>query len=219
MSLDESILKELNEINEETEKVSAQIEAYTRKLMTPVWNKRREVVKKIPNFWTHAIGNSAMFGAEPSENDVDALENLTDFHVEYDENRPNYRKVTATFKKNDTFKNETLTKEFEIDQEDGNSGKVLSKSTIDYHSGKAPNAKKRKAGEEEDDDFTASFLQWFEDDSIIPGIMLSEEIFPAAVESYQNNEDEDEDADEIELGSEDEDEDEEEENPKKKQKK
>lgn len=88
-----------------------------------------------------------------------ALENLTDFHVEYDENRPNYRKVTAvsfqyrvsraffietcltlsykqTFKKNDTFKNETLTKEFEIDQEDGNSGKVLSKSTIDYHSGK-----------------------------------------------------------------------------------
>lgn len=60
MSLDESILKELNEINEETEKVSAQIEAYTRKLMTPVWNKRREVVKKIPNFWTHAVSLSAI---------------------------------------------------------------------------------------------------------------------------------------------------------------
>lgn len=31
----------------------------------------------------------------PSENDIEALENLTDFHVEYDDARPGYRKITA----------------------------------------------------------------------------------------------------------------------------
>lgn len=36
-----------------------------------------------------------MFGVVPSENDIEALENLTDFHVEYDDKKPDYRKVVA----------------------------------------------------------------------------------------------------------------------------
>jgi hypothetical protein len=44
-----------------------------------------------------------MFGENPSENDLDALENLTDFHVEYDHDKPNYRKVVAVSDKPGNF--------------------------------------------------------------------------------------------------------------------
>lgn len=36
-----------------------------------------------------------MFAINPSENDLEALDNLTDFHVEYDHDKPDYRKVVA----------------------------------------------------------------------------------------------------------------------------
>jgi hypothetical protein len=62
------------------------------------------------------------------------LANLEDFHVEYDDENPNYRKVTAVFKKNDTFKNETLVKEYLLDPE--GDGSVISKSSIEYHENK-----------------------------------------------------------------------------------
>ena len=128
---EEVINKELAALNEETLKAGKEVEQFTRKLMIPIWNKRRDVIKKIPNFWTQAvrdlfslfslfffkkviiiiithfsfsfiyiyiytqIGNSPLFALNPSENDIEALENLTDFYVEYDEKRPDYRKVTA----------------------------------------------------------------------------------------------------------------------------
>ena len=52
---------------------------------------------------------------------------------------------------------------------------VISKDTIDYHSGKAPNNKKRKAGDddEDDDDFDFSFLEWFTTDDNSIGTTLS----------------------------------------------
>lgn len=36
-----------------------------------------------------------MFAINPSDNDLEALDNLTDFHVEYDHDKPDYRKVVA----------------------------------------------------------------------------------------------------------------------------
>lgn len=36
-----------------------------------------------------------MFALEQKDNDVEALDNMTDFHVEFDDKRPNYRKVVA----------------------------------------------------------------------------------------------------------------------------
>ncbi|KAI8376358.1 uncharacterized protein BYT42DRAFT_574317 [Radiomyces spectabilis] len=214
MSIDEATEKALMALDDESMKIAEQVQAYNRKLMTPLWTKRRDILKKIPGFWGQAIGNTPMFGLATGDSDVEALENLVDFHVEYDEKNPDYRKVVATFKKNDVFKNETLTKEYTINPEEG---KVLAKSTIDWHSGKEPNSKKRKNDADEDDDeFAASFVEWFADDDIRPGIMLSEEVFPNALEYYQGldiDDDDEDDDEEIDLASEDE-EDEEEEAPK-----
>ncbi|KAI9365834.1 hypothetical protein BD770DRAFT_377350 [Pilaira anomala] len=203
MSVEDYINDQFQVLEEETFKVAEEVSAYQRKLMEPVWYKRREIVKKIPNFWSQTIGNSPLFGIEPTENDIEALEHLTDLHVEYDHEKPNYRKVTATFKKNGVFKNETLTKEFSVDPEDH--GEVISKSTIEYHENKAP-SNKRKADE---DDFAVSFLEWFGDDDVRVGVILTEDIFPNAIEYFQGHEeDSDLDEEDIELGSEDESDDE-----------
>lgn len=76
---------------------------------------------------------------------------------------------------------------------------MLSKTEIEYHDGKAP-SKKRKADEE--DDFSASFLDAFANDDSGVAYLLSDEIFPSAIEYYQQDDEEDEDGDEeIELGS------------------
>ncbi|KAI8143808.1 hypothetical protein BJV82DRAFT_609525 [Fennellomyces sp. T-0311] len=210
---EEAINKELTAIQDDALKVAREVENYTRKLMVPIWEKRRGVIKKIPNFWAQAIGNSPIFSMDASDSDVEALENLTDFHVEYDESRPDYRKITATFSKNDVFKNETLTKEFIIN--DDGEDEILSKSTIDYHPGKAPN-NKRKA--DDDDGPVFSFVEFFGNDDTAVGNLLSDDIFPGALEYFHGEEDDDEDADEIDLGSEDEDDEDEKPAPKKSKK-
>ncbi|KAI8059564.1 hypothetical protein BC940DRAFT_313413 [Gongronella butleri] len=207
---DERIANELMSLENEQEAVHEKCLEYQRKLMKPLWEKRRDIVKNIPNFWAEVITNSPFFEGPGDENDVEALENLKDFHVEYDENRPNYRKVVAHFGKNGVFKNEVLTKEFTIDKDEGT---VISKANVEYHSGKEPNNKKRK-GDDIDADLDFNFLQWFSDDSIPLGALLTEEVFPGALDFYRGGEDSDDLDEDIELGS-DSEEDEDEPKPKK----
>ncbi|EIE85189.1 hypothetical protein RO3G_09899 [Rhizopus delemar RA 99-880] len=78
MSAEDIIEDQFHILQEETAKAMEQVQAYQHKMMTPVWEKRREIVKNIPNFWGQA-----------------ALDYLTDFHVEYDEANPKRCKVTA----------------------------------------------------------------------------------------------------------------------------
>jgi hypothetical protein len=212
MSSEDQATQELLDLEEEALKVADQVQTYQRKLMAPVYAKRREIAKQIPNFWSQVLGNSPLFGVVPSENDIEALENLTDFHVEYDDKKPDYRKVVATFKKNNVFKNETLTKEFVVDPE--TDGTVISKTAIDYHENKAP--KKRNQDKSEEDDEAVSFLEWFGDDDLRFGIFLSEDIFPNALDYFQGDDYSDIEGEDIELDSEEDFEDEE---PKKKKSK
>ena len=58
---EEVITKELAALNEQTLKAGKEVEQFTRKLMIPIWNKRREVIKKIPNFWTQAVNDQSFF--------------------------------------------------------------------------------------------------------------------------------------------------------------
>ncbi|KAI8990207.1 hypothetical protein BDB01DRAFT_780440 [Pilobolus umbonatus] len=216
MSAEDIINDEFMALEDETMKVSEAVQAYQRKLMIPLWDKRRELAKKIPGFWGQVLSNSSVFGDNPDDNDIEAMENLTDFHIEFDEKNPRYRKVVAEFKDNDVFNNRTLTKEFAVDSDD--EGNIISKSTIEYKEKKGP-TKKRKIDE---DEFSSTFLDWFTNDDIMTGFSLSEEIFPSAIEYYRGamDDDDDEDEDEIELGSEESEEEEEQaERPKKKSRK
>lgn len=59
MSVEDLINDDFAILDEETLKVSEEISAIQRKLMEPIWYKRREMVKKIPNFWGQTV--SAFF--------------------------------------------------------------------------------------------------------------------------------------------------------------
>ncbi|CAO3669123.1 unnamed protein product [Rhizopus stolonifer] len=210
MSIEDIVENQLEALDKETENVMKDVMTYQRRLYVPIWEKRREMGRKIPNFWGIAIGNYPVFSVKTSENDVEALDSLIDFHVEFDEAKPDYRKVTATFKKNRVFKNETLIKEFNVNLK--GEGSLISKSTIEYHADKTSN--KRKADALEDDGFfNHSFLEWFGDEEIDVGAILTDEIFPNAVDYYKGtdeDEDDDEDDEEIDLDLESEEEEEEE---------
>lgn len=55
MSGTDNLEDELRVIQEETEKAREQLAIQERKLMVPIWEKRREIVKKIPNFYATAV--------------------------------------------------------------------------------------------------------------------------------------------------------------------
>lgn len=55
MSVEDLISDDFLVLDEETMKVAEDVQAYQRKLMDPVWYKRREMVKKIPGFWGQAV--------------------------------------------------------------------------------------------------------------------------------------------------------------------
>ncbi|KAG1250984.1 hypothetical protein G6F68_012516 [Rhizopus microsporus] len=55
MSAEDIIEDQFQILQEETAKAMEQVQAYQHKMMTPVWEKRREIVKNIPNFWGQAV--------------------------------------------------------------------------------------------------------------------------------------------------------------------
>lgn len=55
MSAEDLLNDTFNVLEEETMKAAEQVQAYQRKLMDPIYHKRRELVKKIPNFWGTAV--------------------------------------------------------------------------------------------------------------------------------------------------------------------
>lgn len=57
MSSEEAINKQLTKLQEETDKVDREVHAYMRQKMAPIWNKRRDIVKQIPNFWTRVVSS------------------------------------------------------------------------------------------------------------------------------------------------------------------
>lgn len=55
MSVEDIINDGFMVLDEETMKVGEEVSAFQRKLMGPIWYKRREMVKKIPNFWGQTV--------------------------------------------------------------------------------------------------------------------------------------------------------------------
>ncbi|CAM0138213.1 hypothetical protein VKS41_001454 [Umbelopsis sp. WA50703] len=215
--ISDEVQQQLEQISKDTYDADRELAIQRNKLMKPIYSKRREILKQVPNFWGTAMGNHQMISVLFEDVDQELLNNITDFHIEHDEQNPDSYTVSATFSKNNTFENETLTKKITV-TEDGDAADVH-KSTIKWKSGKGPDSKKRKAG---DEDFeTTSFIEWFGDDDHILGSLFRDDFFPDAIRYYngddEDDDEDDEDLEDIELGSEDEDDEddeEEEEEPK-----
>ncbi|KAH8548517.1 hypothetical protein BGW37DRAFT_506446 [Umbelopsis sp. PMI_123] len=202
--ISDEIQQQLEKIGKDTADADRQLYIQRNKLMKPIYAKRREILKKVPNFWGTALGNNQMMVTLFEDVDQDLLNNITDFHVEHDDENPDSYTVSVSFAKNDDFENETLTKKITVN-EDGETAQV-EKATVNWKNGK-----KRKAGAEDEE--VTSFIDWFANDDHIIGSFFRDDFFPDAINYFNGDDDSDdeEDLEEIELGSEDEEDEEEDE--------
>ncbi|KAI2651503.1 Protein SET [Labeo rohita] len=176
------------------------VEQKYNKLRQPFFQKRSELIAKIPNFWVTTFVNHPQVSALLGEEDEEALHYLT--RVEY-------------FDENPYFENKVLSKEFHLNE----SGDPSSKSTeIKWKAGKDLTKRtgqtQNKAGKKRQHEEPESFFTWFTDHSDAGadelGEVIKDDIWPNPLQYYlvpdmdeEEGEGEEEDDEEEEEGLED----------------
>jgi len=117
-----------NEIDAMNEKASEEILKVEQKynlLRRPFFDKRNDIIKRIPKFWLTAFINHPQISAIIEEDEEDALQFLNKLEVEEFEDIKSGYRVKFFFDANPYFENDVLTKEFQL----GSSGDPTSSST------------------------------------------------------------------------------------------
>uniref|UniRef100_H0XMK9 SET nuclear proto-oncogene n=1 Tax=Otolemur garnettii TaxID=30611 RepID=H0XMK9_OTOGA len=183
IELADEVQNEIDRLNEKAAEEILKIEQKYNNLRKPFFEKRSELMTKIPKFWVTTFVCHPQVSSLLGKRDIDALHYLTRVEVtEFEDNKSAYR-IDFYFDKNPYFKNEVLSKEFHLDENGDEStksteikwkfGRDLTKRSIPKLS-KA--SKKRKRPEPE------SFFTWFTDhpdagpDEL--GELIKEDIWP-----------------------------------------
>ncbi|KAK0426361.1 hypothetical protein QR680_009668 [Steinernema hermaphroditum] len=159
----EAALKEIDTVQAEidtlNEKASEEILAVERKYniqRKPHYEKRNEVIEKIPNFWVASFVNHPTLSTIITEDDEDCLHYMTKLEIEeYDDTKSGY-KLTFHFAENPYIENEVISKEFFI----GVQEPVSNTTDIKWKSGK--NLAQRRSGAK-NDGISRSFFEWLVD--------------------------------------------------------
>ncbi|KAK3827698.1 MAG: hypothetical protein J3Q66DRAFT_320910 [Benniella sp.] len=189
----EAVQDDITAIAEATEKVELELANKRNELMRPVYEKRREVIAKLPKFWSVVIQNHSELLQVNEATDLPILEHLTDIWVNYDPKDSRNFDIIFTFKENPFFTNKELVKKIVFKDDESTSEAVK----IDWKEGKDP-SKKRKKGD--DDEPLESFFSWFDDEDAQLSEIFAEKIFPEAISIFAG-----EDGDEVVFGEDDED--------------
>ncbi|KAG2023587.1 nucleosome assembly protein I [Coprinopsis cinerea AmutBmut pab1-1] len=113
VELSEEDAKKLEGIQREQAKMDLFIERETQSKMYPVYEKRRAIVKTIPNFWPVALLNHGMVAFHAQHNaDQTALSYLEDLWVTRDPQDHRCFTLEFHFKENQFFSNTVLKKEY-----------------------------------------------------------------------------------------------------------
>jgi len=116
---------EIDALNETASEEILVVEQKYNKLRKPYFDKRNDIIKRIPNFWVTAFVNHPQISVILDEDEEDCLHYLTKLEVEeFDDIKSGYR-INFHFKENPYFENKILTKEFHL----GSSGDPASQST------------------------------------------------------------------------------------------
>lgn len=205
----DEVQNEIDRLNEQASEEILKVEQKYIKLRQPYFQKRSELVGKIPNFWVTAFINHPQISAMLTEDDEDALQYLEKVEVQEFEDIKTGYKINFYFGENPYFENKSITKEFHLTE----TGEPSSKSTlITWKNGKclvkAPAVQK---GNKRTHDEQESFFSWFTNHkdagSDELGEVIKDDIWPNPLQYYLASEmDEDgEDEGEGEMGDEDED--------------
>ncbi|KAH9487076.1 Protein SET [Psilocybe cubensis] len=211
--LGEEDAQKLTEIQRDLARVELVLERQAQATLRPVYEKRRAVVRTIPNFWPVALMNHSLFAYHAQHSaDQTALNYLEDLWVEKDPNEHRCFTIEFYFKENPLFSDTVLKKEYkfvkppaaenEVADENGITPSMLdfswerdvevSTTKINWKDADKALTKvyPRKVGEDEDDIADpGSFFNFFEhraDPSEI-GVVIANEIFPEAIEYFLGN--------------------------------
>ncbi|CAI2178826.1 5450_t:CDS:2 [Funneliformis geosporum] len=189
--LDESIIEDMGVITQEFDNIELEIAKQHVKALKPIYEKRRNVLKRIPKFWSQVVGITLMkqvlIGQYLDNDDYSVVQYINDVTIEMDENTSENFKIILSFSDNEYFKNKELIKEFIVDA-DGQ--RMIKSTTIEWFEGR-DYTKKHKI--DEDDDL--SFIKWFSEESTDEsswdlGRIFKDDLYPQAWTIYNTEEDE-----------------------------
>jgi len=225
----EALYQELDQVQEQIDKLS---ETEDKKIMEitkefdglrkPFYESRKQVISKMPDFWSKAFEMHPIIGLVLTGNDKEIMNYLLDLDFEQSEDLKTF-KLSFTFKKNPYFTNKTLWKSFNLGDDEERS---MTGCTINWKKGQDPTVKgkskddenkteeskvgqKRTAEDFDNDSSQAlSFFEWFndvegEDDELaeeIKNLWVNplDAIRNSLVEGFSDDDDEDGDEDEDE---------------------
>ncbi|XP_011300709.1 protein SET isoform X3 [Fopius arisanus] len=116
---------QIDGLNEKASDEILEVEKKYNKLRKPYFQKRNDIIKRIPNFWLTAFVNNKKIAEILEEDEEDALRYLNKLEVEEFEDIKSGYRINFYFDENPYFENEVLTKEFHL----GSSGDPASQST------------------------------------------------------------------------------------------
>jgi hypothetical protein len=165
---------QIDDLNQQASDEILKVEQKYNKLRQPHLQKRAELIKQIDGFWLSAMLNHNQLSSLIDEDEVDALQYLTQVDVQEFEDIKSGFKISFHFAsdKNPYFQNEVLTKTFRINQSGDTScestpiawkdGKnLLKKDSVNAGGDTSDsNARKRAHGA---DELSESFFGWYKD--------------------------------------------------------
>jgi len=107
-------VSKVDALKKEFEQVDGDIQRHAAKLQKPLYAKRAETVKDVPQFWYKAMSNCPHLAAYVDDKDQDLLQKLVSINVEQDEQDPRSATVTFEFGDNEYLKSNTLVKKFTV---------------------------------------------------------------------------------------------------------
>ncbi|XP_043280469.1 protein SET isoform X2 [Venturia canescens] len=105
---------QIDGLNEKASDEILEVEKKYNKLRKPFFQKRNDIIKRIPNFWVTAFVNNKKIAEILEEEEEDALRYLNKLEVEEFEDIKSGYRINFYFDENPYFENTVLTKEFHL---------------------------------------------------------------------------------------------------------
>ncbi|XP_032679098.1 protein SET isoform X2 [Odontomachus brunneus] len=122
---------QIDGLNEKASDEILEVEKKYNKLRKPYFQKRNDIIKRIPNFWVTAFVNNKEIAEILEEDEEDVLRYLNKLEVEEFEDIKSGYRINFYFDKNPYFDNEVLTKEFHLGSSASQSTPICWKEGVD----------------------------------------------------------------------------------------
>lgn len=185
----DSIQGQIDGLNEQASEEILQVEQKYNNLRKPIFNKRADLIKKIPKFWVIVFVNHPQISALLDEEDEEALHYLTSVEVEEFEDIKSGYRIKFHFSENPYFENNLICKEFMLSE----NGEQTCKSTnINWKENMNLTTRlseaAAKAGQKRQHEEPESFFSWFNDQSEVGtdevGELIKDEIWPNPLQYF-----------------------------------